>query len=470
MRGYHSNRLYNVDYHGFLGSHQAHLQVEASYTAPDKKDFTIISQSGSKLLINRVLLKLLESEKEAVQNRQNTELSPRNYEFGLLGTDREPTGDVYILSVKPRVNSKFLYIGKIWVDAHDFAVVHMEGEPGTAAAAGSAPFDPPFLEPAAAAAPGTSPRPWLTRESAPIGTPLTTRRVQFGPEDAAAYADMTDDPHPCYRGSSRGLPYVPPGLLASQPARLLRKTPSTVPAYTRSSEIHHLGPALAGGEYRIDAVIRETSTRRDNDYLCADVMIRDHTGALGGADPAHGDLPLRTPTLTIEEERMDENTVQVGQVTIRTLQDIRQPARPSLMFTMSTPEKLEPFQQFINERGHFAVNIGSFAVRSAGKLILVDTGIGNKDRPNYRNGRLPEALAEAGIAPDDVDIVLNTHMHIDHIGWNTVASEGRWVPLFPEGAVHLSTARMGVLDAARAGRYEPLDRRQRTAAAGHRPG
>ncbi|HZR57277.1 MAG TPA: hypothetical protein VFA74_10420 [Terriglobales bacterium] len=129
LRGYRSKRLYNVDYHGFLGSHQAHLQVEASYTAPDKKDFTIISQSGSKLLINRVLLKLLESEKEAVQNRQNTELSPRNYEFGLLGTDHEPTGDVYILSVKPRVNTKFLYIGKIWVDAHDFAVVHMEGEP-----------------------------------------------------------------------------------------------------------------------------------------------------------------------------------------------------------------------------------------------------------------------------------------------------------------------------------------------------
>ncbi len=129
LRGYHSNRVYNVDYHGFLGSHQARLQVEASYTAPDKKDFTVISQSGSKLLINRVLLKLLESEKEAVQNRQNTELSPRNYDFTLLGTEHQPTGDLYMLSVKPHVNSKFLYVGKIWVDARDFAVVHMEGEP-----------------------------------------------------------------------------------------------------------------------------------------------------------------------------------------------------------------------------------------------------------------------------------------------------------------------------------------------------
>jgi hypothetical protein len=129
LRGYRSNRVYNVDYHGFLGSHQARLQVQASYTAPDKKDFTVISQSGSKLLINRVLLKLLESEKEAVQNRQNTELSPRNYDFTLLGTEHQPTGDLYMLSVKPHVNSKFLYVGNIWVDARDFAVVHMEGEP-----------------------------------------------------------------------------------------------------------------------------------------------------------------------------------------------------------------------------------------------------------------------------------------------------------------------------------------------------
>src|SRR4051794_38001517 len=127
---------------------------------------------------------------------------------------------------------------------------------------------------------------------------------------------------------------------------------------------------------------------------------------------------------------MAENTVQVGRVSVRALQDVRQPARPSIMFPMSTPEKLEPFRQFINERGHFAVNIGSFAVRSSGKLILVDTGIGNKNRASYRNGTLPDALQEAGIAPDDVDIVLITHLHIDHVGWNTVEQDGRFVPFF----------------------------------------
>jgi hypothetical protein len=129
LRAYRSKRAYKVEYHGFLGSHQAEIQVEASYSAPDKKDFKVLSQSGSKLLINRVLLKLLESEREAVQNRRDTELSPRNYEFVLLGTEHSPSGDLYELSVKPRVNSKFLYQGKIWVDARDFAVEHMDGEP-----------------------------------------------------------------------------------------------------------------------------------------------------------------------------------------------------------------------------------------------------------------------------------------------------------------------------------------------------
>lgn len=129
LRAYRCKRVYNVEYHGFLGSHQAQIQVEVSYNAPDRKEFTILSQSGSSLLINRVLLKLVESEKEAGQNRQNTELSPRNYDFGFLGVEHGPNGDLYELSVKPRVNTKFLYQGKIWVDARDFSVAHMEGEP-----------------------------------------------------------------------------------------------------------------------------------------------------------------------------------------------------------------------------------------------------------------------------------------------------------------------------------------------------
>jgi hypothetical protein len=124
-------RSYRVDYRGFPSGRDAEMQVQASYLAPDKKDFKIISQSGSKLLINHVFLKLLDSEKEylEVSNRQASELSTRNYQFSLIGQEHMEDGDCYVLAVNPREKSKFLYKGKIWVDAHDFAVARIQGEP-----------------------------------------------------------------------------------------------------------------------------------------------------------------------------------------------------------------------------------------------------------------------------------------------------------------------------------------------------
>ncbi|HEV7218404.1 MAG: hypothetical protein ACHP8A_02870 [Terriglobales bacterium] len=131
LRGYRGKRLYHLDYHGFLGTHSAQLEVEFTYTAPDKKDFRVISESGAKVLINRVLLRLLDSEKEAFQqqNRQRMDLNPQNYKFTFVGTEPGPRGNYYILSVEPHEKTKFLYVGKIWVDPTDFAVTRMEGEP-----------------------------------------------------------------------------------------------------------------------------------------------------------------------------------------------------------------------------------------------------------------------------------------------------------------------------------------------------
>jgi hypothetical protein len=133
LRGYRGKRIYHVQYQGLFGSHEAGIQVEAVYTAPDQKDFKVISQNGSSLLINRVLLKLLSSEQEAQkeQNRKQLEISPKNYDFALAGTEHTPAGDFYILSVSPRGRSKYLYRGKMWIDAKDFAVTRMDGEPAS---------------------------------------------------------------------------------------------------------------------------------------------------------------------------------------------------------------------------------------------------------------------------------------------------------------------------------------------------
>jgi len=130
LRGFQGKRKYELHYHSFLGGRDASMEVLATYNAPDQRTFSVISQSGSKLLLNRVLLKLLDSEKEAFEHRKQVELSPENYKFELVGMDGTTTGSAcYVLTVKPRKENKFLYTGRIWIDAHDFAVVRMEGQP-----------------------------------------------------------------------------------------------------------------------------------------------------------------------------------------------------------------------------------------------------------------------------------------------------------------------------------------------------
>ncbi|MBN6040408.1 MBL fold metallo-hydrolase [Amycolatopsis sp. 195334CR] len=81
--------------------------------------------------------------------------------------------------------------------------------------------------------------------------------------------------------------------------------------------------------------------------------------------------------------------------------------------------------------------IQTWLLRSEGRTILVDTGVGNhKDRPyapvwSRLSTNYLDNLATAGVRPEDVDIVVNTHLHIDHVGWNTFLDGRTWVPTFP---------------------------------------
>ncbi len=88
------------------------------------------------------------------------------------------------------------------------------------------------------------------------------------------------------------------------------------------------------------------------------------------------------------------------------------------------------------DRAH-PVALQSWLLRSEGQNILIDTGGGNgKSRPSnpafdqLATGYL-EQLAAAALAPEDIDLVVNTHLHVDHVGWNTVQQDGQWVPTFP---------------------------------------
>src|ERR1700733_14729690 len=90
-----------------------------------------------------------------------------------------------------------------------------------------------------------------------------------------------------------------------------------------------------------------------------------------------------------------------------------------------------------DQRNRIRLRMNSLLIRSAGKLILVETGAGDKfdakRRAIYKleGTRLPEQLAARGVRPEQVDIVVNTHLHFDHCGGNTRMIDGSPVPAFP---------------------------------------
>jgi len=131
LRHYESTRVYRLSYRGFPGDRGAEMTVAATYDSPSTKNFRIISQAGSRLIIDRVFKRLLESEKEAAEPDMHarTLLNRDNYDIALSGFESSDKGSQYVLSVYPKTKSKYLYRGKVWVDATDFAVTRIDAEP-----------------------------------------------------------------------------------------------------------------------------------------------------------------------------------------------------------------------------------------------------------------------------------------------------------------------------------------------------
>ena len=131
LLAYHATRTYQVEYRGFFGARSAKIVVGVTYLSPGNKKFVIQSETGSKLMIDKVLKKLLEAEQEESRPEieQRSALTDANYRFALIGREHGLSGEAYVLEVKPRRTDKFLYRGRIWVDAEDFAVVRLKAEP-----------------------------------------------------------------------------------------------------------------------------------------------------------------------------------------------------------------------------------------------------------------------------------------------------------------------------------------------------
>jgi glyoxylase-like metal-dependent hydrolase (beta-lactamase superfamily II) len=134
---------------------------------------------------------------------------------------------------------------------------------------------------------------------------------------------------------------------------------------------------------------------------------------------------------------------QIGDVRISRVVESESPTSPRFLFADITNEQLLQHAwlrpNFLTEDGgklRLLMSIHAFVVESQGRVIVVDTCVGN-DKPrenknwNLLKGRFLEDMAEAGFPRERVNTVLCTHLHVDHVGWNTRLEQGQWVPTFP---------------------------------------
>src|SRR5207237_7598016 len=139
---------------------------------------------------------------------------------------------------------------------------------------------------------------------------------------------------------------------------------------------------------------------------------------------------------------MDE--LQVGDVRVARVVEFSGPVGldTASFFPGSDPELWEDASgwltpEFVAADGQVRTAVQTWVVRSEGKVVLIDTGLGNgKERPyvpvwSRLSSDYVRGLAQVGVQPEDVDVVVNTHLHLDHVGWNTMLSGRDWVPTFP---------------------------------------
>jgi glyoxylase-like metal-dependent hydrolase (beta-lactamase superfamily II) len=109
------------------------------------------------------------------------------------------------------------------------------------------------------------------------------------------------------------------------------------------------------------------------------------------------------------------------------------------------PDWLPP-ETMDESREHIVLSVHSWLIRDSGRTILIDTGVGNgKVRPyapyfDRLNNPFLERLQATGVEPEDINYVLLTHLHVDHVGWNTRLEGGGWVPTFPKARYIFSRA------------------------------
>lgn len=137
--------------------------------------------------------------------------------------------------------------------------------------------------------------------------------------------------------------------------------------------------------------------------------------------------------------------LQFGDATIQKIVDLDRFVLPmSLIMPDHNLDELRPEFAFLApdhvdfDANALLLGVHSFLLKVKGLTVLIDTCVGeHKPRPARADWHERDAtgylerLARAGVTPDEIDVVMCTHLHADHVGWNTRLDNGRWVPTFP---------------------------------------
>jgi glyoxylase-like metal-dependent hydrolase (beta-lactamase superfamily II) len=131
----------------------------------------------------------------------------------------------------------------------------------------------------------------------------------------------------------------------------------------------------------------------------------------------------------------------IGKVKITKVVELETIGSTRFILPLASKEEIQKLPwlipHFATEEGRLKMSIHSLVVETQKRRIVVDTGLGNDKQGrgiptwNNRNGPFLETLTDAGFPPDSIDTVLCTHLHVDHVGWNTKLVDGKWVPTFP---------------------------------------
>lgn len=141
---------------------------------------------------------------------------------------------------------------------------------------------------------------------------------------------------------------------------------------------------------------------------------------------------------------------RIGDVTVTKVVEMEATGGSRFLLPQATPEAIKPITwlqpHFADENGRLRMSIHSLVVECGGQRIIVDTCLGNDKEHrkiphwNNRSGPFLADLAAAGYPPESIDTVLCTHLHVDHVGWNTRLVDGKWVPTFPNATYLMGRA------------------------------